>query len=29
MKWIAEHQMGDASLGFVTHDYVVERGAQG
>ena len=24
--WIREHQRGDASLGFVTHDYVVERG---
>jgi hypothetical protein len=23
--WIAEHQRGDASIGFVTHDYVVER----
>lgn len=24
--WIKEHQRGDASLGFVTHDYSVERG---
>ena len=24
--WIVEHQRGDAGLGFVTHDYVVERG---
>lgn len=23
--WIAEHQRGDASLGFVTHDYLVEH----
>ena len=23
--WIAEHQRGDASLGFVTHDYNVEH----
>lgn len=23
--WIAEHQRGDASLGFVTHDYVVQH----
>jgi hypothetical protein len=23
--WIAEHQRGDASIGFVTHDYTVER----
>jgi hypothetical protein len=25
MLWIAEHQRGDASLGFVTHDYSVEH----
>src|SRR5215831_15251755 len=25
--WIAEHQRGDAALGFVTHDYKVERDA--
>ncbi len=25
--WIAEHQRGDASLGFVMHDYVVSREA--
>lgn len=24
--WIAEHQRGDASIGFVTHDYAVKRG---
>lgn len=24
--WIAEHQRGDASLGFVLHDYSVQRG---
>lgn len=24
--WIKEHQRGDASLGFVTHDYSVEKG---
>lgn len=24
--WIAEHQRGDASLGFVTHDYAVHHG---
>jgi hypothetical protein len=23
--WIAEHQRGDASLGFVTHDYEIHR----
>jgi len=23
--WIAEHQRGDASMGFVTHDYSVEH----
>lgn len=21
--WIAEHQRGDASLGFITHDYAI------
>jgi len=26
--WIAEHQRGDASLGFVTHDYSVEHETQ-
>lgn len=26
MTWIAEHQRGDASIGFVTHDYAVGRG---
>lgn len=25
--WVHEHQRGDASLGFVMHDYAVERGA--
>jgi hypothetical protein len=26
--WVHEHQRGDASLGFVTHDYVVEHGQE-
>ena len=24
--WVKEHQRGDASLGFVLHDYTVEKG---
>ena len=23
--WVTEHQRGDASIGFVTHDYLVEH----
>lgn len=26
-SWITQHERGDASLGFVTHDYSVQRGA--